>query len=231
MKIKMNHRKNLEWFYSLIPNLLNMIIRPYIHKIDGMHNIPKDKPFIVAANHASYIDDFIITTFIIKYTKKKTNIFINSRYFKNDTFGKILNNLGGIAVDVYISISSDKKRKQTNERAFKKAVDGLKKGELFAIFPEGGRSEEGIIKKAKTGVARVALVSKVPVIPVGIKGSYQVMPKGSIFPRFKRLDVVFGKPMLFDKYYGKEKDYKTLRKVTTLIMKNIAKLTGQKYNY
>lgn len=227
----MNQQNKLKWYYSLTSRLLNAVIRPYIRKVNGMRNIPKDKPFIVAANHASYIDDLIIASFVINYTKKRANTFVNSRYFKNAFLTKIFKALAMIAVDTGKSMSNDAKKKCMNERAFKKAVNSLKNGELFAIFPEGGRSNDGLIKKAKTGVARIALVSKVPVIPLGIKGSCQVMPKGAIFPRFKRLEVTFGNPMHFDEYYGKEKDYKTLRKVTSLIMKNIAKLIGQKYNY
>lgn len=226
----------IKWYYFPISSALFALTRPYIKKISGRENIPMDKPFIIAANHASYIDDFVITTIITKDIKKKINIFVNSSYSKGKSFSNFLHGLGGIAVDVAKNskkggIDVDKKRKRRNQKAFDEAINCLKEGQPFAIFPEGGRSNDGKIKKAKVGVAKVVLASKTPVIPLGIKGSFDIMPKGTIFPRFRRMDIFIGKPMTFEKYYGKEKDYKTLRKVTTIIMKNIAGLIGQKYKY
>ena len=105
----------------------------------------------------------------------------------------------------------------------------MKKGENFFIFPEGGRSPDGKLREAKLGAAKIAILSKKKVVPVGIIGSYKILPKGARFPRAKKADMIIGKPLDFSKYKGK--DYKTLKTVTTIMMKEIAKLTGQEYNY
>ncbi|MCK5282672.1 MAG: 1-acyl-sn-glycerol-3-phosphate acyltransferase [Nanoarchaeota archaeon] len=202
-----------------------------MRKTTGIENIPKNKAYIVAPNHSSYADDLIAPYTMIAYGKKKLHIFVNSRFYKNFFLIKLLDHFGCIRVDVSKDVKDEEKRKKTNEKAFKIALEGLKNGDILIIFPEGGRSQNGKLKKAKTGIAKAALAAKVPVLPMGIKGSYEIMPKGAKLPKFKKADIIIGKPMYFDKYYGKEKDYKTLETVTTLIMKEIAKLTNQDYNY
>ena len=216
---------------SSIIFFLSIFIRMYLRNISGEENLPKGAPFIVAANHNGYADDLIMPTTIIRNIKKKFHIFVNSRFYKNFFLRKFLYHNNCIPVDASKDVTDEKKRREANEAAFKIAIDNLRKGEVFGIFPEGGRSEDGKLKKAKVGVARVALTAKVPVIPFGIKGSFDIMPKGAKFPRFKRADVIIGKPIYFDRFYGKEKDYNTLEEVTRIIMKEIAKLVDEEYNY
>jgi 1-acyl-sn-glycerol-3-phosphate acyltransferase len=213
-------------------NVLAVIVKVFIKSLKGKKNIPKDGPFIIASNHASFIDDFIVPLTILRKVNKKFHIFVNSRFYKYKLIKKFLDNYECIPVDVAKDVKDEKRRKKTNEEAFKKAINGLKKGLFFIIFPEGGRSNDGKLKKAKVGVARVALESKVKVLPVGIIGSYDIMPKGAKFPILgRKADIIIGKPMSFEKYYGKEKDYKSLREVTNSIMKEIARLTNQEYNH
>ncbi len=102
---------------------------------------------------------------------------------------------------------------------------------IIAIYPEGTRTLTGKLQKAKTGVARLALAARVPVVPIGLIGTFEIMPKGQNYPNLKRATVNIGRLMYFDKYYGKENDKKTLRLVTTKIMKEIAKLSGQRYEF
>jgi 1-acyl-sn-glycerol-3-phosphate acyltransferase len=216
--------------YPFTRIVLGTIIKIYMGNVEGKENLPKG-PFIFAANHASFMDDFILPYTIQKNTNKKFHIFVNSRFYKNYFFKKFLEHYECIPVDAAKDQPDEKKRKQMNEEAFAKAQSYLKKGELFGIFPEGGRSDDGKLKKAKVGVAKVALESKVPIVPIGIKGSYDIMPKGARFPRFKKADVIIGMPVDLSRYHGKEKDYKTLNEVTRIIMKEIAVLSKQDYPY
>jgi len=101
----------------------------------------------------------------------------------------------------------------------------------MGVYPEGTRTLTGKLQRAKTGVARLALAAKVPVLPIGLTNTFKILPKGKWIPRFGRADVNIGKLMYFDEYYGKENNKKTLRLVTTKIMKEIAKLCGQKYEF
>jgi len=215
--------------YPVIRFTLGNIVKLCIGEIEGVHNL-RDEPLVIAANHSSYVDDLIIPYIIIVKMKKKFTVFVNSRYYKNYFYRRFLSHYGGIPVDVSKDIKDENRRRVTNEKAIKEAVDSLRDGKIFLIFPEGERSPDGKIQKAKTGVARVALTARVPVIPVGIEGSYDILPKGAAFPKFKRVDVVVGEPLTFDNYYGKEEDYATLEEVTTTIMREIARLVGQEYH-
>jgi len=214
--------------YLLERLFLGSMIRLYIRKIEGVHNL-LDRPLVVAANHSSYLDDLIVPYVIIVKMKKRFSVFVNSRYYKNYFFRKFLSHYGGVPVDVEKDVRDEEKRRRTNERAIGEAIEALSNGRVFLIFPEGGRSPDGRVREAKTGVARVALSARVPVVPVGIKGSYAILPKGAVFPRFKRADVIIGEPLSFDRYYGMEGDHAVLREVTTMIMREICRLVSQEY--
>jgi 1-acyl-sn-glycerol-3-phosphate acyltransferase len=218
---------NLQFEYYLYSPLMRL----FLGNIYGSENLPTNKPFIAAANHASYIDDILIPYVLFKTTRRKFSVFVNSRFYKNKLIKSYLDHYSLIPVDVSKDVNSSDKRKKTNSIAMGRALNYLKGGKNFIIFPEGGRSHDGMIKKAKFGVATITLKSKVPVVPIGIRGSYDILPKGSKLPRLKKANVYIGKPMNFNKYSGERKDKKTLEKVTRKIMKEVAELAGQKYNY
>ena len=98
-----------------------------------------------------------------------------------------------------------------------------------SIYPEGTRSHDGKLYRGKTGVARLALETKVPVIPVAVLGTDVVAPPGKKFGAFTRPLVRFGKPLDFSRYEGMENDRYVLRSITDEIMYEIMQLSGQEY--
>jgi 1-acyl-sn-glycerol-3-phosphate acyltransferase len=105
----------------------------------------------------------------------------------------------------------------------------LGNGELFGIYPEGTRSHDGRLYRGRTGVARLALEMRVPVIPVAVLGTDVVAPPGKKFGAVTRPVVRFGKPLDFSRYEGLESDRFILRSVTDEIMYEIMRLSGQEY--
>ncbi len=105
----------------------------------------------------------------------------------------------------------------------------LDEGDLFGIYPEGTRSHDGKLYRGKTGVARLALETGVPVIPVAVVGTDVVAPPGKKFGTFTRPVVRFGKPLDFSRYEGMENDRYILRSITDEIMYEIMRLSGQEY--
>jgi 1-acyl-sn-glycerol-3-phosphate acyltransferase len=105
----------------------------------------------------------------------------------------------------------------------------LEAGDLFGIYPEGTRSHDGRLYRGKTGVARLALETQVPVIPVAVVGTNVVAPPGKKFGRLTRPLVRFGRPLDFSRYEGMENDRYILRSVTDEIMYEIMRLSGQEY--
>ena len=117
-------------------------------------------------------------------------------------------------------------RPRARSRAAKRVLD---EGELFGIYPEGTRSHDGRLYRGKTGVARLALETGVPVIPVAVVGTDVVAPPGKKFGTFTRPYVRFGKPLDFSRYEGLENDRYILRSITDEIMYEIMRLSGQEY--
>ena len=206
--------------YPIGKKVVFPIVKLWIKEINGVKNIPKDKPFILAANHSSYMDHFGMGLLIIPHLNKKLHFLAKKEHFEG------LQNLwhkyaGAIPLN----------REKGGKEALKWTIKALREGKIIGIYPEGTRSIDGKIKEGKTGVARLAIAAKVPVIPIGLIGMFEILPKGKYVPRCKRAVINIGKPIYFDKYYNKPLTKKLLREVTTKIMKQIATLSNQKYNF
>lgn len=213
--------------YPISKWIIPFIYKPWIRKIRGIGNIPKNTSFIIAANHSSYFDIFLPPILIGPGANKKIHAFVNSHYW-NIFLARIFLELWE-SIPVYVGKENNSKEK--NKLSFERALKYLRKNELVMIFPEGKRSQTGKLQRAYTGVARLALKAKVPVLPCGIIDANKVLPVGKAFPRFARCKVKIGKPVYFDRYYNKKPDQKILEEATRSIMKEIAKLIGQEYSY
>ena len=191
----------------------------WIKEIKGMQNLPKP-PFIIAANHSSYMDHFVLCNIVVPKYDQKLHFLAKKEHF--DNFFERMWHIyaGAIPLD----------RQKGGKKALKWAIHALRSGKIIGIYPEGTRTLNGKIQQAKTGIARLALAAKVPVVPVGIIGNFEVLPKGKIIPNMKRAKVAIGKPIYFEDN-SKRITKKLLRQMTAKIMKDIAKLSNQKYRY
>ena len=206
----------------IIPRLTIIpFVKLYVKEINGIENLPKKGAAIIAANHASYIDHLMIAGYIISHLNRKAHFLAKKEHFDNFIKKAWHNYSGAIPVD----------REKGDNKALNLAAKALKEGEVIAIHPEGTRTLTGKLQKAKTGVARLALISKSPVIPIGLIGTFEILPKGKYIPRFKKAVINIGKPMHFPEYYNKKINKRMLREVTTRIMREISKLCRQKYNF
>ena len=196
-------------------------IKLWIKEVSCMENIPKKGGFIIAANHESYMDHLIIVCTVMPHLNKKVYFLSKKEHFDN-VFKKAWHMYGG-------AIPLD--RKAGGKEALRWAIEALKKEKIIAIHPEGTRSLTGKLQKGKTGVVRLALLAKVPVLPVGLIGTFEMLPKGKNIPKLKRATMNIGKPLYLDKYYNKKITKKMLREITDNLMREIAKLSNQKYNF
>lgn len=196
------------------------IIKLWVKKVTGAENLPGEGAAILAANHSSYADHLIIGAYMATKVNRRFHFLAKKEHFQG------LQKLWHIYVG---AIPLDRKR--GGKHALKAALKLLNEGKLIIIYPEGTRTLTGKLQKAKTGVARLALQSRVPVIPIGLTGTFEILPKGKYIPKLKKATMNISKPMLFTEYHNKKPTKKLLREVTTKIMKEIAKLSKQKYNY
>ena len=207
--------------YPIARRIIPPIVKKlWVNKVNGFENLPKENQFIIAANHASYMDHFVMSL-LVQHLNRKIHVLAKKEHF-NNIFKKAWHTyIGAIPID----------REKGDEEALRWAVEALNEGKLVGIHPEGTRSLTGRLQKGKTGVARLALISKAPVVPIGLIGTFEILPKGKYIPRFKRATMNIGKPMYFPEYYNKRISKKMLRDITNKIMKEIAKLCRQKYDF
>lgn len=213
--------------HDILRLLIPPIYRIWLKKIEGLDNIPKNGQFIIAANHSSYYDVILPHILILPKINKKIHALVNSEYWNYPVCRQFLN--VGECIPVFVEKKNHSKEK--NRQSLDKALAYLLKKEPVLIFPEGTRSYDGKIGRGRTGIARLALKAKVPVLPFGIIGANKVMPRGKTLPRLARCSIKIGRPLHFGKYHNKKINKKMLREVTTKIMREIAALIGQKYNH
>lgn len=212
------------WFWIL----LRIVLSPILYLVwwprnQGMKNVPKRGPALMVSNHLSFADHFFGPLPLMRPI-----------YFlgKQDYFtGKGLKGLisKGFFTGVGV-VPVDRTGGSAAEAALETGLRILAEGKLLGIYPEGTRAPDNRLYRGKTGVARLALKSRVPVIPMAMINTFELMPSGKVLPRLGvRPGVRFGKPMDFSQYYGREDDKEVLRKVTDEIMREIQKLSGQEY--
>ncbi|HWU20985.1 MAG TPA: lysophospholipid acyltransferase family protein [Nocardioides sp.] len=209
------------WFlkFVAIGPLLKVVFRP---KVVGRRNVPKRGPVILAGNHLSYMD----WLFVPLSLPRMVRFVAKAEYFTGT-------GIKGWAQRVFFTstgnIPIDRSGASAAEGALISAKGVLGQGGIFGIYPEGTRSHDGRLYRGKTGVARLALETGVPVVPVAVVGTDQIAPPGKKFGRVVRPTVKFGKPMDFSRYAGMENDRQILRAITDEIMYEIMTLSGQEY--
>ena len=209
------------WFlkWVAIGPLLRMVFRP---RTEGAEGVPAVGPAILASNHLSYADWlFMPLTLPRRVTFVAKAEYFNSPGIKGWFQKKFFTGSGQVPID--------RSGNGAAEGALLAAKRVLDAGELFGIYPEGTRSHDGRLYRGKVGVARLALETGVPVIPVAVVGTDVVAPPGKKFGSFTRPMVRFGKPLDFSRYEGMENDRYILRSITDEIMYEIMRLSVQEY--
>ncbi|MCM2425918.1 lysophospholipid acyltransferase family protein [Streptomyces sp. RKAG337] len=215
-------RRRIGFWYRLAaaiakPPLLVLFKRDW----RGMEHIPADGGFITAVNHNSFLDPLSYGHFQYN-TGRVPRLLAKAGLFKIFFVGMMLRGTGQIPVY----------RESTDAaNAFRAAVAAINSGECVAFYPEGTltRDPDQWPMTGKTGAARVALLTKAPVIPIAQWGANEAMPpyaKGKkffLFPR-KTLRVIAGPPVDLSRFYGQEPTAEVLREVTDVIMAEITEL-------
>lgn len=179
-------------FYKILKILLSPIIKfLWIGKVTGKENIPKNGSFIIAANHNSYLDFFILPVII----PRRVYFLAGEVFFKKKLWIPLVKFTGQIKVD----------RNSKDKSEVYKEVDRLfARGGILGAFPEGTRSRDGKLHKGYKGVAKFARKYDVPILPVGITGTFDAWPPHKKMPKFKKCNVKIGKPIILetDDYEG-----------------------------
>jgi 1-acyl-sn-glycerol-3-phosphate acyltransferase len=185
---------------------------------EGAHHIPAHGGAIIAPNHVSVLDSFFVPLVV-----GRRMTYVGKAEYMDDWKTKWLFPAIGM-------IPIDRSGGDSAQRALDAAAEVLDAGELFGIYPEGTRSRNGKLHKGHTGMARLALRTGAPIVPVGIIGSDDVQPPDAKFPTpFRRVHIRFGRPISVDRYVGRADDRLLLRQITDEVMFEIRNLSGQEY--
>ena len=211
-------------FYWIVKNLVlgPILLRVFRPWLKGVENVPVSGAAILASNHLSFID----SVFLPLVLRRPVVFLAKSEYFTGRGFK------GWLVRQFFLAsgqLPIDRSGGKASEDALSTGVNVLSEGKLLGIYPEGTRSPDGRIYRGRTGIARMALESGVPVIPVAMIDTEKVMPIGVKIPKVQRIGIVFGSPLDFSRFAGYENDRFVLRAITDEIMHELVGLSGQEY--
>jgi 1-acyl-sn-glycerol-3-phosphate acyltransferase len=205
--------------YIFLGPLLAMLGRP---KVEGLENIPRSGPAILASNHLAVMDSFYLPLVV----RRRITFLAKAEYFTGTGLKGWLSRWFFTSVG---QVPIDRNDSDSAQAALRTAERLLGEGKLLGMYPEGTRSPDGRLYKGKTGMGRLALQTGVPVIPVAMIGTNVVNPPGTSMLRFGRVTVRFGKPMDFSRFEGMAGNRFIERAVTDEVMYELMGLTGQEY--
>lgn len=172
----------------MLLTIIKLVLRPLFRvffsvEYHGLHNVPAQGAVILAGNHPSYLDPVLV----LLPVERPIRFMAWDLLFKVPLLGQVMRALGAFPVDL---------RKGKGEAAYQQALRVLREGEALGIFPEGQRSEQGLMGELRTGVARLAIESAAPIVPITIGGAYRAWPKWKLLPKPAKLVVRFHEPLL-----------------------------------
>lgn len=193
---------------------MRKILKPFFHfvalilyrvKKVGEENVPKEGAFVLCGNHVHALD----APALVVTAKRKIVFMAKAELFEN----KFIKWLAGVFEVIPV------KRGKQDLESMKKSLKAISNGDILGIFPEGTRKGLSKNVKVKTGAAFMALRTGVPIIPVGIQGT---------FKPFTKVIINYGKPMDFSEYKSNKPEKEVLEKITSEVMDEIIKLTNEK---
>ncbi len=211
---------DLYWVLKFVLRpLLTPIFRPWVR---GGHHVPATGGAILASNHLSFSD----SVFLPIVLRRRVTFLAKKEYFTGPGLkGRLqrvfFTGVGGVPVD--------RSGGEASLAALETGLRVLRRGQLLGLYPEGTRSPDARLYRGKTGVARLALDSRVPVIPVAMIGTDKVQPIGAKLPSIRRVGIIIGRPLDFSRYEGLNDDRFVLRSITDEIMYELMRLSGQEY--
>jgi 1-acyl-sn-glycerol-3-phosphate acyltransferase len=203
--------------------LLKAILTPVLHlvyrvRVEGRERVPSTGPVILAANHRSFLDSIFLPLVL----RRRVTFVAKAEYFDDPKTAWFFRAVGQIPIR--------REGGTAAEGALTAATDVLASGGMFGIYPEGTRTRDGYLHRGHTGVARLALKTGAPIVPVGLVATDECQPTDKKLPRlFRTVWIRFGTPLPLDHYAGREHDRLVLRQVADELMYEIRELSGYEY--
>jgi long-chain acyl-CoA synthetase len=179
-------------FFFVVGKILRLLLGPGV--VHGRHNLPVNGPYIISPNHQGYLDPIIVCS-VLPYRLFKSLFFVGAaEYFETPLTRWFARKINLLPVDPDANLVS----------AMQASAFGLQHGKILMLFPEGERSIDGTVKRFKKGAPILAQHLAVPIVPVAIRGAYELWPRNrsinwrALLPFGHRVRVSFGEPVRFD---------------------------------
>lgn len=204
-----------------------LLTRLYRHEVVGAENIPAESGAVLASNHVSFVDSI----FLPLAAPRQVFFLAKSDYFTTPGLkGRVMKwFFTGVG-----QLPMDRTGGAASTASLQAAIDALREGKLVGIYPEGTRSPDARLYRAKVGVARLAIAAGVPIVPVAQFGNEHVQVPGSNRLRLKKsngqpiqIKTVIGQAIDTSAYAGKEDDWAAARELADLVMERISAMTGK----
>lgn len=182
------------------------------YRTRGVEHVPAAGGVLLAANHASYADIPLLGCGV----RRRLFYLGRANLFPSPVLGRILRSLGWIPLQP----------ERWDRRAFQSVVDLLKSGKAVVIFPEGTRTPDGALQPGKPGIGLIVAKAQCPVVPVYLRGTYQVLPTGAFWLRRHPVEVSFGASMDFRDDCRHYREKALYQHISRTVMARIAELRG-----
>jgi 1-acyl-sn-glycerol-3-phosphate acyltransferase len=205
--------------YWVLKAVLTPLLRVlYRVRVEGRGHVPGRGPVILAANHRSFMDSLFLPLVI----RRRVTFVAKAEYFDSWKTKWFFSAVGQIPIR--------REGGSASERALASATEVLQRGGTFGIYPEGTRTRDGFLHRGHTGVARLALRTGAPIVPVGLVGTDEIQATDAKLPRFfRKVTIRFGQPIPLAHYVGRQDDRIVLRQITDEVMFEIRQLSGYEY--
>jgi len=205
--------------YWLVKSVLTPILRFFYRvKVEGLEHLPAEGPVILASNHVSFSDSI----FLPMVLDRRVTFVAKAEYFDDPKTAWFFRAAGQIPIRRDSGSASD--------AALAAAGEVLQAGGVFGIYPEGTRSPDGRLYRGHTGVARLALKCRAPIVPVAMIGTKEAQPIGQVMPNlFVPITIRIGRPLTYERLHERVDDRLALRDITDEVMYELRELSGQEY--
>jgi 1-acyl-sn-glycerol-3-phosphate acyltransferase len=191
-------------------------------EIIGSEHIPASGGAILASNHLSIVDSIFLPLMV----DRPVTFAAKSEYF---TGTRPVDRITSAYLRATKQLSVDRAEARAALDMLEAALDLLRQGALFGIYPEGTRSPDGRLYRGRPGIGWLALNSGLPVIPVAMSGTDRVLPPGHKVPRVGKVKIRVGEPLTFEAARSLPSASRQRRAITDEVMQAIQTLSGQDY--
>ncbi len=182
----LTRRRFYEFFYFVCAKGIRLLFLVLLRlRFRGRQHLPREYPYLICPNHVSYLDAFLVFSGLPYRVLSRMFILGERAYFSN-AFAALIGRIAKV-----IPINADRGPRQS----LRLAAEGLRRGLVLCVFPEGERSIDGSLKPFRLGPAILAAILGVPAVPVCLQGAWEVWPRGTNKIRLHPVTVTFGRPI------------------------------------